>query len=786
MANKLFLPFLTDDQGRSLDLENSVVATKSIPDPLEHSPEGWESNTIEFSRNTEFRGVIKAYITNLKFYLEAATILRNAFYRFGMETVLYFIWLKQNRTFGAGMKYESWYKGEPDFGTFKDEYDGVEINITEGGYYKDLQANKSIVQTIDFDDDLVKIYMDGTNIAQNVKYIVTNGGLASNYGQHTIDIPLVSSEATSQVNANSVERRHFTDNADLIANSNPFLTTGATAQAINIKLHFGVQVHLATGETPNPTAGARVLIRAFDESGTATDAYDLADIGGSNDLYDQHKTIDVNTTITVPANRRIYLLMFLTIGGTIASGSAADEVVSWTYDGADADVFQLNYFFKYRGTLINGFRAIDFGKKINSKVSTGSNMTSPILDNDYNLMVASGDSIRGLPGAQIKSNLSDWFTSVDAVKCLSFRVTDNNPVIVDRYADFDRSKTIGSLGECSNWTLEPADDYIYDTVESGYKTKSSQSTDDINGIYSFNEAWNWKINVTRRKSKKYSCRSVYYGDPYDIELIRLNLDNKDTTSASTDNDVFFIDCIKSIHSFTGDVNFLTDDNSIELVGDVAAYLVFMQPGTKFSLQNDISLTNYTIVSVVTSSPGQVKIIVKEYIAGSGTVAGMTAKTLNTYDLRRLPYTSITGVPDQTVFNIEISQKRNLMNHYRWLRSSFDHLDANKVIFTSTDKNDALVTTDASGNVINEKEDILVMNMGAKVYLPYLVKFNVKSPENLLNLMADNVGGKFDYLRDSLNMEGYPIDVKTDDSELTTQEYDLLLTDNNDLLKLILR
>ena len=60
---KQFLPFLTDDQGRSLSVENEVVVTSSIPDPLNNSPEGWENNTLQWARNKEFYGIIKSYTT---------------------------------------------------------------------------------------------------------------------------------------------------------------------------------------------------------------------------------------------------------------------------------------------------------------------------------------------------------------------------------------------------------------------------------------------------------------------------------------------------------------------------------------------------------------------------------------------------------------------------------------------------------------------------------------------------------------------------------------------------
>lgn len=790
---KQFLPFLTDDQGRSLTVENEVVVTRSIPDPLDNSPDGWENSTVQFARNNEFRGIIKSYTTSLKFYLQGAKILRDAFYRKGMEAILYFIWLKQNLTFGAGMKYEGWYKGEPDFGTFKDEYNGVSVNITEGGFFKNLQSNKSVVQEIGFDNDTVMVLMDGMYIQQSAGYIVTNGVQKNEvgfFGRHSVDIPLVTTESATQVNALTQNRYHFTDNDTLLANVNPFLTTGAAVQTINIKAKFGVTVTLATGITPLPGAGSQLLIRAFNSDGIAVDFFIIDQWGNASNLYNIHHVCDIDTTIVAPSNARLYLLMFLTLpngtGGIDIAGDI-DQTVRWDYDNADSDVFNLSYSFKFKSTIIKAFRAFDLGNKLTAKVSTGASLTSPLLEPDFNLLVTSGDAIRGLPNAVIKSSLSDYHKSIDAVKCISLDVVSNNPVIKSRYDDFNKNSSIAQLGECSNWTLEPAEDYIYDSVQVGYPSKGTNSINDINGKYSPNNTFTWAINVTRRKVNLYDAVSKYFADPFDIELIRLNLDGKDTTTANTDNSNFFVDGeLKQDFFFTGTTHFNSVDNQIEITGDTAAIEQFLHPGVKYNVFGSLNSNGvYTIDKVINITPFASAIFkVKELVAVDED-ATVTLVAVNLYKLRRLPYASITGVPnDGTIFNIELSPRRILENHLRWLRSSFDHLDQSALIFKTTDKNADLVTVDAVGNVISEKASIPVSSMGEKVYLPYYTSFDIKSPDNLLALMTANSYGKFDYTMNGLAMDGFPIDVKTEDTHLETQTYKLLQTANNDNTRLI--
>lgn len=87
-------------------------------------------------------------------------------------------------------------------------------------------------------------------------------------------------------------------------------------------------------------------------------------------------------------------------------------------------------------------------------------------------------------------------------------------------------------------------------------------------------------------------------------------------------------------------------------------------------------------------------------------------------------------------------------------------------------------------MISEVASISVVSMGEKVYLPYYVDFNVKSPFNLVELMAANNGGKFDYTMNGIPLDGFVIDIKTTDYTLETQDWKLLQSANNNNLLLI--
>ena len=392
---KQFLPFITDDTGRSLTVENEVVVTSSIPDPLNNSPEGWESNTLQWARNKEFYGIIKSYTTSLKFYLQGAKILRNAFYKLGMETVLFFIWLKQNVTFGAGMKYEGWYKGEPDFSTFKDEWDAVEISITEGGFFKDLQANKTVVYEVPFDADAKYVYMDGMYLYQKLVYEdISDLDISKNlFGEFFLGpYPLITQEGSSV--------GFYLGNEVLeTAPSGIDSTVASTNIILQNLLDVPVDITIAgrisfkcTSMTSSPAWAMkfRYLTSFMDTSVPNQDVYKVIETPAMT--VGQTYFEDFSITITLQPNETLLRQ------GIFFGGVGTDAVIQFTKDSKNTISFKT----RSPANLVPIYRAFDYGKKLVTKMSALASFSSPLLEGDYNLMVTTGDALRNLPDVVIK------------------------------------------------------------------------------------------------------------------------------------------------------------------------------------------------------------------------------------------------------------------------------------------------------------------------------------------------------------------------------------------------
>ena len=769
MAQPQFLPFLTDDQGRSLINDGGNVVTRPIPTWQEDSPEGWEENIIQYSRNVEFLGMIKAYVTNLKFFLDSAFILRDWYYRKGIEAVMFFIWLKLDQNFGGGMIHKGWYKGEIDFGTFKDHEDGVEVNITEGGFYKDLNANKNIPYTYSFkDEETVSLEMDGMHIYYQTKFFINNGIDVTdpnyNLSSHLIDLVTLSNEFENVGSVGPVERTKVANNNATIRATGKYFLHATTSGDVNIKYKFTVTNTFYTPPGLNPAAEWFVVIRCIDSAGLFKSQH----VCITKDDTNMEGTFNVqgSTDIAVDNDDELYFYCFMTV-----AGATGDAQMQFDWSGDDS-IFEVNFKFRKPLTVIPAFTVYDLGNKfVKSMSSNRSTLSGSFLSNDQNLLCTSFDGIRGIRDSGMKGTFIDYYKSVDAVKCITMDVVNNNPVISSRYDKFNNT-SISSLGECRKPLIEVAEDMIYDSVEAGYPEKD---IDDVNGKFSFANGYTWKGPIKRIKNT-YVAKSNYVADPFVIEIARVKLEGKNTTDNRMDKDCAFIDAEKVYPDFTGDIEF-TAPSQVKLIALIGLSL---KENTRFRVMNGSNMATYTVLRA-DELTGNTVIQVFENVI---TEAITTTIEFRHYKLRRLAYT-ITGIPNgDTVFNIELTAMRNLRNHFRWLRSSWEHMDSSFMTFQATDKNADLVTDDGAGTIISEKANVLIGTMGPRVWLPHYINIEIQSPYNLKELMDVNNSGYFNFLFNGLDLQGYPWDIKTNDTTLSTQQYKLLSTANNDLTQLI--
>lgn len=768
---KDFLPHITNDQGQSLHVVGSAIVQTSIPNPIDDAPEGWEKSTIQYSRHPEMYALFKSYTTPLKFVLEGAYILRYMFYTFGMEIVLYFIWLKLDATLGGTLTHKSWYKGEPDLSTFKDSDDGVECVINESGFFKDLNANKSIVYEYKLKDDprAVTVEISGVPIANTAAYIVADQ-FDYNVDSFTPICVFSTNEGTNFVL--DLQGQDYEQIPGVVSGgggymetSNNYLFKNKSAQVQTVHA-TGNLIVKCTQQGSGAPHFARLMM--YKESDVFPFPADIM-----NHSFDDQETVvrAIDQTFVLQPGEKVFFLGIM----------QAANLSVFKIEFIDGSKIFLDFKSIKPVTIHNALRAVDLGRNICESMSGGlSTMESDLLDNDPNLLITSGDAVRGIEDAVVKTKWTDYHTSINAVRCISFGVANQNGKLETRRYGFQNIQ-IANLGLSSNLELTTANEFIYDSIENGYPVTDIE---DVNGRYMFCNTCIYKL-PGRRVKNTYDIKSIYLADPYVIELTRINLENKRTTDANTDNKVFFLDAEKVYNDITADMIFYND-----LVFNFGSFRVLNRtglgliPGIRFTIPSGQNTGSYSISAVYEDGADTVILLYNGVLFNfTGAENGITI-TFNHYRMRRLAYTNIEGFPTDVgplVYNMELSPATILKFHYPWIYSSCEFMDGQYIVFQSTDKNDK-VSREYNGVITRERKDILIngATLGQKIYRPYYFDANFETPISLSETMDAGVMGFFAFD----TYRGYPMDIKTNDATMETQEYKLLCTGDTDLLNRI--
>jgi len=116
-----------------------ILSYREVTIDLDHSPSGWDDTLIKYERSTKYWGLIRSFTIPLKFVLEGAELLREAFYNDGIEAEVKLEILKLNR---LSLEYYSAYVADLDFSSFNDSDCFVEITVIDGGASKYIKANE--------------------------------------------------------------------------------------------------------------------------------------------------------------------------------------------------------------------------------------------------------------------------------------------------------------------------------------------------------------------------------------------------------------------------------------------------------------------------------------------------------------------------------------------------------------------------------------------------------------------------------------------------------------------
>ncbi len=753
-----WLYFLTTEDGKSYTMQNGVLKKVSQRTPLAYTPDGWQDLAIGWERDMNKIGIVRNFSIPLGFVMDGAEILRNIIYKENIEAKVYLVIHKLNLELDAGLykyAYKFFYKGELDLSTLKDQETKVTVNIAEGGLYKQLKANEGTVYEFPANyPDSISVKMEGLVLAESANFIIP-GGIENELT--TVPLIFLNKEGTAYGVAAASQ--------DPQQSSETYFLLNATGEDIQVKI-VGTIRFQPKGLTNRVIATLYSITE--DDVLTVIQDNDLNPVNDST-IY----TIDYDLTATLPNGSRFWLRL-ITPGGEGDHGLTYSETF-----------FKATYQSRYRSTYVRCFKPITLFKKLVGKITGNEvNAASELLEAHSNIVYTSGDAVRGIEGAKIKTHLNDFYQD-SKVRYGAGLGIENKKIVIEDYEHFLNETDPITLGQAKDLNVSVATDLLHNTVKIGYNEKF---IDDVNGKLSFNNTHLYTSPVSK-VVKELSLISPYISDPYVIELTRINLEGKTTTDNSKDNDVIILNVEEHVVEFVVsyfrslplDLLFPGSTGSlIAIQGHDDKHPLF-SPGTKIIISG--APTNNGIFTVVT---------VGSIVAGSGfnlvvsetmALEDMDGATVSFshYTLKREDYDLIEGVPE-TAFNIEeLTPKRLMTPQSKWLNSIFNGFEGQELVFQTTEKNDKLKTV--LGTVtVTERSNYEIGN--TKLFLPFYFELDTEVPADLVESLETNPNQSFSIEWNNQTYIGFLVKAGIAPNTNKEQAYKLLAAPSNDLKTLI--
>lgn len=480
----------------------------TTPYRLEQSPIGWEENLISYKRDTKYWGVVRDFTLPLEFIAEGARILRSQYYFYGIEAQ---VRLQIYRINKKTWVQEPFYLGDIDFSKSDDKIYSFTCNVMQGGISKMIKAYENVKYEIDLDvPEAIEIEVPGIGVTDYANSVTENASyvFASFPAVNLVNNKLLSSDVSAQ-------------NTQRVNSGIPDPEQWVFKSNVNNRT---VRIYGRFQGTANGSGNSNIImyiLNADNTTGQVISPYIFTGKGPFDVTFDYN--------ITLNTNQKVY---FSVLNFALTPLSLLSSEINISYASLVSPV------------ITKGLRPKYVLEQLLRKINNNNPVpvTSYLLDSTEwkNLTITSGDGIREIPGAKIKTSLKDFFTSYDAVLCAGLGISGETVTFEERenfFIDIVTSANVGQVKECS---FEPALEYFYSSLKAGYK---DQSYNELEGKDEFNSEQEWTLPITRVQ-KDLNIQSVYRADVRGIEDLRINYitnpDSDKSKDSDSDNDVFFI------------------------------------------------------------------------------------------------------------------------------------------------------------------------------------------------------------------------------------------------------
>ena len=510
-----------------IDSVTGVVSLQISPIEINFAPQGWDEKALQWKRGFDWWGVFTEFSLPLKFVKDGAKILRYVLYNEGGEGNCELLIKRLNKTTWA---YEDYYIGGLDFTKSNDENSFFTINILASGYIDKLKSRESQEYEIDLDtlaDFYVKV--DGITLLNDFNYILGSGVWDVPKGHMVIGMDRYYSGGNIGLdNFVSVQADPEFAGISPLYDSPDTRHVITYVKALTLDISYTINFQCDTLPGVNYFASDFYMYVVHKNNLGVTQSLNLiySSLFVSMLGIPQSVTGTINNLNLVNGDI-LYLLCYNTTSVAFAFTMNANS----TYD--------INAEITLPETYTKALRPQTVFAELVDKISDGEVGTDdlPLYDlKEY--VLTSGDALRQLSGAKLKTSFSDFFDSYNNAFDLGtyYNKNDNRHYIKYKRELFDATVNLTNIGAVANLKVTPFSELNFSKLTNGY---NNYDYDDLNGRGEFNTKFNLLSPMTRVTAER-SLIVPYRADMYGIEFTRYNLEGKTTVDGKSDNDVFIL------------------------------------------------------------------------------------------------------------------------------------------------------------------------------------------------------------------------------------------------------
>ena len=504
---------------------------------LEYEPLTWNDFSLSWEMDKKYWGRTLTLGIPTKFVKDGKTIIDSAYRDKGISANVVFTIEMFDYSYNV-MQYKALYSNRLDFTTIVIERDFTELAAMPQGVMtllaskekQEYEIEMSGASSINYDRLKLKqsyymsmIWIDNHTTENNYFtpdiIVKDEREIVSIDGRDSIEFQSVPFYNANFDNIIGKEVWLFKSNIDLDDFKLDFVGNGTIYMnsSMDITNHsIKIGIYENNGGTTN---------KIFEQGLTISDF-----IGGAHIVKD----IVVSTTLSIKAGRKYYVVFESTLNGVALVKSTNQDSYSMS-----------RYDYRGKPKNINVLTPTQLGSRLLQKlIDEGSaNASFTAIPANYieeTFGITSGDAIRGISGAKIKTSFNDFYDTYARLFQMGLDISKNasgaEDVKLMPLSHFFQNVEIMNLGEVVGMQVRPWKYKLYNSIVVGQEDVSYENT---NGRGEFNTELNFTTSINET-NEKLDIKTPYRRDSYGVEFVLVDFEDKGTDDSKEDNTIFVI------------------------------------------------------------------------------------------------------------------------------------------------------------------------------------------------------------------------------------------------------